>query len=72
MQLFKTCSCSVLFGILVPYFLLNNDKNEKILSFYINSTKLVVPYPENYEKFRDIVNYSTIGAISGMIIGSCI
>ena len=74
MQLIKTCSCTVLGSILLPYFIVKRYKNDKNrhLTFYINSTKIIVPYPDSYEKFRNIVGYSTIGAISGMILGNFI
>ena len=70
MNLLKVTSISIFLGTTFPL-LIENDKNkDSKLNLFINRTKVNIDYPYQIEKLQKQILYSSVGIISGIIIGS--
>lgn len=70
MNLLKVTSISIFLGTTFPL-LIENDKNkDSKLNLFINRSKVNIDYPYQIEKLQKQILYSSVGIISGIIIGS--
>lgn len=70
MNLLRVTSISIFLGTTFPL-LIENDKNkDSKLNLFINRTKVNIDFPYQIEKLQKQILYSSVGIISGIIIGS--
>lgn len=72
MNIVKMTSCSLVLGILVPYYFIKDENNDEKTNLIINRSKINLQVPLYYSKFKNTVNYSIAGIISGIFISNFI
>ena len=72
MNVLKMTSFSLIFGVAVPYYFVKDCKSTEITKVPINGTIVTVPVSNLHYKIYNIINYSAIGVVSGLIIGNFI